>query len=231
MKVNLLTIRLKVNSHLKPRVAEKIRGYFGNLYREDSLFHQHAEDGRVLYRYPMIQYKIIKGVPYIIGVGSGAETLRDKFIRWDRLLLEDCYYEILEKNLILRQALICSSPHQISYEFLSPWYALNQINFQKYRNEARPGDRNSLLKRILIGNILSLCKSFDETVRDEIVIEDLNTSECNLMLDDVQLIGFIGRFRANFHIPDLLGLGKAVSRGFGTIIKINSPDAQFGAIH
>ncbi|MDZ7377081.1 MAG: CRISPR-associated endonuclease Cas6, partial [candidate division KSB1 bacterium] len=29
-----------------------------------------------------------------------------------------------------------------------------------------------------------------------------------------------GKFRANLELPNLIGLGKSVSRGFGTIIKI-----------
>jgi len=32
------------------------------------------------------------------------------------------------------------------------------------------------------------------------------------------MIGFLGKFQVNFNIPDYLGLGKSVSRGFGTII-------------
>lgn len=31
------------------------------------------------------------------------------------------------------------------------------------------------------------------------------------------MIGFTGEFLVNFDIPDLLGLGKSVSRGFGAV--------------
>jgi hypothetical protein len=31
------------------------------------------------------------------------------------------------------------------------------------------------------------------------------------------MVGFVGSFTLNLQIPDLLGLGKSVSRGFGTI--------------
>ncbi len=34
------------------------------------------------------------------------------------------------------------------------------------------------------------------------------------------MIGFVGTFRINFHIPDHAGLGKSVSRGFGTVERI-----------
>ena len=36
------------------------------------------------------------------------------------------------------------------------------------------------------------------------------------------VIGFLGTFQVNFDFPDYIGLGKSVSRGFGTIKKINN---------
>jgi CRISPR/Cas system CSM-associated protein Csm3 (group 7 of RAMP superfamily) len=36
------------------------------------------------------------------------------------------------------------------------------------------------------------------------------------------MAAFSGEFMANFHIPDGLGIGKSVSRGFGTVKLIES---------
>ena len=33
----------------------------------------------------------------------------------------------------------------------------------------------------------------------------------------VPMLGFIGTFSVNFEIPDYWGVGKSVSRGFGTV--------------
>ncbi|MGQ9534929.1 MAG: CRISPR-associated endonuclease Cas6 [bacterium] len=33
------------------------------------------------------------------------------------------------------------------------------------------------------------------------------------------MLAFLGTFSVNFEIPDYWGIGKSVSRGFGTIIK------------
>ena len=35
------------------------------------------------------------------------------------------------------------------------------------------------------------------------------------------MIGFKGGFMTNFMIPNHLGLGKSVARGFGTVKKVN----------
>lgn len=37
--------------------------------------------------------------------------------------------------------------------------------------------------------------------------------------------GFLGTFSVNFEIPDYRGIGKSVSRGFGTVLR-QSPDIQ-----
>jgi hypothetical protein len=36
------------------------------------------------------------------------------------------------------------------------------------------------------------------------------------------MLGFLGTFSVNFDIPDYWGIGKSVSRGFGTIVKMGS---------
>jgi len=38
----------------------------------------------------------------------------------------------------------------------------------------------------------------------------------------VDMLGFIGNFYTNAIIPSYLGLGKLVSRGFGSILRINN---------
>lgn len=48
----------------------------------------------------------------------------------------------------------------IMYEFFSPWIGLNQKNFTKYNN-AGSDERNRILKRGMVGNILSMSKHLD----------------------------------------------------------------------
>jgi hypothetical protein len=40
------------------------------------------------------------------------------------------------------------------------------------------------------------------------------------MIKGTPFIGFLGLFMVNFTIPDYLGLGKSVSRGFGTVKRV-----------
>jgi hypothetical protein len=40
------------------------------------------------------------------------------------------------------------------------------------------------------------------------------------------MLGFLGTFSVNFEIPDYWGIGKSVSRGFGTIIRTDEQRAD-----
>ncbi|MEK6590942.1 MAG: CRISPR-associated endonuclease Cas6 [Nitrospinota bacterium] len=49
-----------------------------------------------------------------------------------------------------------------------------------------------------------------------------NLKEVPTSLKGTPMLGFIGTFSVNFEIPDYWGIGKSVSRGFGTIKKVES---------
>jgi hypothetical protein len=40
------------------------------------------------------------------------------------------------------------------------------------------------------------------------------------------MLGFLGTFSVNFEIPDYWGIGKSVSRGFGTVMKVKSDQSS-----
>ena len=61
------------------RYAEKLRGYFANLYKEEDLFHNHDDKGNSKYRMPLIQYKLINGMLSIVGIEEGAKLIADEF--------------------------------------------------------------------------------------------------------------------------------------------------------
>lgn len=59
---------------LQTRDAHKLRGYFGNLFKENSpLMHNHFQDGSVKYAYPMVQYKVVNQMLMLVGHNEGAE--------------------------------------------------------------------------------------------------------------------------------------------------------------
>ena len=67
---------------LRVRDGHKLRGYFGNVFREHSeLLHNHFADGSPQYRYSLVQYKVIDRVPMLVGLGEAAALLIELFLK------------------------------------------------------------------------------------------------------------------------------------------------------
>lgn len=83
-----------------------------------------------------------------------------------------------------------------------------------------------LLRNILKGNLLSMSKSLGYSVPDQIKC-DIDLLPTKSRYKDTVITSFDGGFMANFCIPDHLGIGKSVSKGFGTVRKIRSDEIFF----
>ena len=118
-----------------------------------------------------------------------------------------------------REAFLGITEKLEGYSFITPWLALNEKNYQKYQRSGTLAKRKELLEKILIGNILSMSKSLGYTVPAPIEVKILNLKEKQTSLKGTPMLGFLGTFSVNFEIPDYWGIGKSVSRGFGTVKK------------
>lgn len=199
---------------LSPRHAAKIRGYFGSKYEEHILLHNHKEEGYV-FTYPKVQYKVIKKKPVICGVAEGADLISKLSLKEDELIIDGHRMESVQKTINVTKDKFGMAKDYIEYEFLTPWIALNQKNIRKY-NDMTNMDKEEFLKKVLIGNIISMSKGLSYTVPDKIHVW-INLKENESRVKEVTMKSFVGNFKVNFHVPDFLGLGKSVSRGFGTI--------------
>ncbi len=195
--------------------APELRGFFATKFNEYSLLHQHSAD-KLIYRYPLVQYKIIDGAPMVVGINDGAEVLKQVYDKYDEIKLGEEVYDIVEKGIAIRNYDFGLSDKFNSYEFATPWLALNQENYTKYYGMRNREERLEFLRKTLIGNLLSMSKSLDYQVQDEIKC-DVQVRVRKSRLKDVNVMTFIGGFCANFLVPDYLGIGKSVSRGFGAV--------------
>jgi hypothetical protein len=196
-----------------------LRGYFGSRYRNRPEFHQHGENG-LIYRHPFIQYKVVGGVGWLVGLAEGAFLLQ--------AIEVPTHIELGHRNLRILHHMRESKPTRMGvtatkhrYRFITPWLGLNEENHLSYRRLRTSEDKENLLKRILIGNVLSLCKAFKYEVTERLIASLWLDNETSVSFKPgVELIGFEGSFEINFELPHFWGLGKQSARGFGTIQKI-----------
>lgn len=208
---------------LETRDAHKLRGYFGELFREHSpLLHNHFEDGRSRYAYPLVQYKVLRNVPTLVGLGEGAELMAELFLKTKELNIEGEVYPLFSKEIKHSRFEIGMTDKPVRYRFETLWMALNQENHKIYKYGGQ-GNDFFLLESVLTGNILSFFKAFghffgpDERVKVGLDIKAYRFAK----FKDNKMAAFTGQFETNVLIPDYIGLGRSVARGFGTIQKIN----------
>lgn len=220
MKLKILHLFLITDRNIE-ETPTQLRGFIGTEFKKFSELHHHSnsKDGKkLIYGYPKIQYKINRNRAIILAIGEeNISILRHMVLNLKDLRLGHNIYNIVEikANYDEPEFKITDDNELKSYEFHSPWIALNVKNYQKFQASTIE-DRRSLLKKILIGNILSMSKYLGYTVPSQIKA-DIEIFPIKTIFKKVDMIGFKGKFEINFLIPDYLGIGKGVSHGFGTV--------------
>ncbi|MCW4018969.1 MAG: CRISPR-associated endonuclease Cas6 [Candidatus Bathyarchaeota archaeon] len=216
MSTKLSTLIL-TSSKLIPNNPEKFRGDIASKHLNNPLFHQHLQNSKLAYRYPLIHYLIIRGNAIIFGLQAGADEVSRLFSELDDITIGAEKYPILNKQLNIKAHIFTVTDSQKQYYFVTPWLALNNTNYLNYK-DANWTARKQLLSRVLTGNILSAAKGLGIKIGKKLFAEIESVKPVNCNIKGSPLIGFYGQFKINFDMPPLFSIGKSVSRGFGVIL-------------
>lgn len=206
------------NVNLIPSQIHKFRGCIGNIFKDYDIVHNHNSKGKSIYRYPLIQFKLINKVPVIIAITEEASNvLSNIFRKIDNIKIDNTIIPIFENNFKIENVNFGYSSEMVIYKFNSPWISLNSENYKKYI-KSNANEKDLILKKILIGNILSMSKCLNHWLeKDQKIKVNYDIKEKEVFLKGKSMIGFEGIFKTNFLIPDYLGIGKSISRGFGSV--------------
>ena len=208
---------------LRVRDGHKLRGYFGNVFKEHSdLLHNHFADGSPQYRYSLVQYKVLDNVPTLVGIGEAAQLLIELFLRMKVLIIDGHSYPILSKNISHQNQLIGLTEDLYTYRFQTLWLGLNQKNYVRYDQMQTEPERVELLKKTAVANVLTFFEATGlDLPKSQRILMKLNLKEPILTnFKDVKLMAFGGTFTTNALLPNCIGLGKSISRGFGSIVQM-----------
>jgi hypothetical protein len=168
------------------------------------------------YFYPRLQYKVVRGAPMIAAIGEGCELLWEIYDKIDNL--PDPDWPVTEKRVIEKQAPFGCCDEYIKYRFLTPWLSLPNDLFNKFlASESKV--KEQMLCRALDGYLKSISKSLGYEPKKEIRIK-FNAKDNYIFQRDIRTAGLFGSFIVNFEIPNFLGIGKSVSRGYGAIKRV-----------
>lgn len=217
--MNCLTSELTLETP-KPITGtpDKLRGSIASQNIDKSIYHQHTDEG-LRYRYPLIHYHILDGKAIVTGWLEGVYETKKLFQQLNYLQVGYMNHLITCKKLAITEQEFGLTDRVHRYRFVSPWLALNSRNYQKYIG-FNGNSRLKFLEKILTGNILSASKSLNYTVDDIIRTSLIYARQIPHKLKGTPILAFQGVFEVNFELPELFGLGKSVSRGFGAVRRI-----------
>jgi hypothetical protein len=191
--------------------AVKLRGFLGSLFVDDVEFHHHSKRS---YHYPLIQYKRVNGELMILGFQDYARVLMNKMSAVDSISTEHGSFKVDSQELNLSTWLVRNTA--CCYDFVTPWLPLNEANYSAFRDYDK-STQKTFLEKILVGNTLSCLKGLGIFVDYRIESCIVSFHSFCVRVHENPFEAFATRFFLNVDLPDFIGLGKSVSKGFGTI--------------
>lgn len=216
------TLRINFDGELAGHEIPAFRGAIAEKAGlENILFHNHLGKDSYSYRYPLIQYKNIGGKPGIICIEQGVDQVHHFFQQKDwSLTISGRKLNMSIENLNLNQFTMQVWDKLFHYK-LHNWIALNQQNYKRFMEIQDDEERVAMLTAILKGNILSFAKGIAWQVEKPIeVFIDKGFTYRPTKLKGNKVMAFRLTFKTNVFLPNLIGLGKGVSFGFGVVTMV-----------
>ncbi len=217
-KIKYLSIRF--NNNLYPYEIPRFRAaIIEKTKRKSDLFHNHDGENGFFFRYPLIQYKISQKKASIICLQEGTNEIH-QLLKYKNLQMslagKKINFEIEDVNLHYYQVQIWDKLFHYS---LHNWLALNQKHHARFQElEGDKAAQMDLLQSILIGNILAFAKGINWRIEKKIIVKiDQIKSVKFLPFKQKKIMALSINFQSNVSLPNLIGLGKGVSVGFGIV--------------
>lgn len=221
-KIRLL--RVDFENELRPYEISSFRGaVIEKAGRDNILFHNHIGKESYLYGYPVIQYKTINHKASLICIDYGIDEVHHLFQQKNlNVRIGDNDVELKVAGLKMDNVNLNVWDKIFDYR-INKWLALSGENYLIFKEIKDERLEIEFLEKILIGNILAFAKGVKWNVEKAITLKIKSINEKKpVPFKGLPHIGFNLEFKTNVFLPDYIGLGKGVSRGFGTIRKINS---------
>lgn len=220
-KIRILTI--KFNNFIKREELPFFRGaIIKSIDPENStLFHNH-DGNKLLYKYPIVQYKRINQKAAIVCIEEGTDAIGYFFNNKSMICNIGNREVCLELDTIKADQVTIQIWETLFTYRIRKWIPFNKDNYNDFLKLEGITEKSNFLEKILIGNILTFAKGINYTVEKEIIVKIIQIDEPkSIIYKDVKLMCFDLIFKTNLSLPNYIGLGKGVSLNNGVITKLN----------
>ena len=201
----------------------QVKGVFIRQYPDQPVIPMLDGTYRDKFLYPRVQVKILNEQIYIIGIHEGVEPVLSLIEKFDIFDFGNITFEIQNTDIEQGNQKFIPTDRLIRYKFITPWVALNQMTGGKYRfltNQEKP----SFLNRLLGQNIVFMAKEVGVNLNNKVFTKVKVSSLLPKPVDDNKWGAFMGEFKTNFVLPNYIGVGNGITRGYGTIYGMFNPE-------
>jgi len=180
---------------------------------------------REKFLYPRVQVKILNEQIYFVGIGEGVEPIREIVNNIDSLDFGNITFQISDREIEECNNRFQPSEKLVRYRFITPWVALNQSTGKKYRN-IKNKDRVNYLNKLLGQNIVFLSREMGIDLEENIFTKIGLSTLLPKSIDENHWGSFDGEFETNFILPNYIGIGNGITRGYGTLFGLFNIDEK-----
>ena len=219
-EVSTINVRLFTDKPVR-KTPYQVKGVIMKQFPDQEIVPMLNGTYREKFLYPRVQVKILNEQIYLIGIAEGVEPIKSILSELTSLNFGNITFEISKSEIEENNDSFKLTPELIKYRFVTPWVALNQNTGKKYRS-LKNKDRINYLNKLLGKNIIFLAREMGiET--DENIFSKLNLPTLvPKTIDDNNWGAFNGELKINFLLPNYLGIGNGITRGYGTICEYNN---------
>ena len=221
---DLKTVIAKVITN-KPvrKTPYQVKGVFMKHYPDADIIPMLDGTYRNKFLYPRVQVKILNEQIYLLGIHEGVDPVLSlckniKSLNFGNITIdiENCEIENLDQQLQ-------PSSRLIRYRFITPWIALNHMTGGKYKKLGKK-EKSFYLNKLIGQNIIFLANEVGINLEDDIFTKVNVDTLYPKSVDENKWGSFTGEFNANFILPNYIGIGNGITRGFGTVYGMFDPE-------
>lgn len=221
-EVKTVVVRLITDKPVR-KTPYQVKGVFMRQFPDETIVPMLDGTYRENFLYPRVQVKILNEQIYLVGVGEGVDPIKSIAEKLEFLDFGNITFQVHDVDVDIHENSFRPVEKLIRYRFVTPWVALNQTTGSRYRflNNV---DRVNFLNRLLGQNIVFMAREMGMELEENIFTKVTLTSMFPRPVDENNWGAFDGEFRANFILPNYLGIGNGITRGYGTIFGLFNPE-------
>lgn len=217
-----IVVRLITDKPVK-KTAYQVKGVFMKQYPNSPVIPMLDGRYRDKFLYPRVQVKILNEQIYLVGIKDGVDPVLEITKDLELLNFGNITFNILDVDIEESVDQFKHVDQLLRYRFVSPWIALSK-NTQKRYKFLKNKDRIAFLNRLLGQNIVFLAREMGIDLNDKVYTKLKLNSLFPKPVYENSWASFSGEFQTNFVLPNYIGLGNGITRGYGAIHGLYNPE-------